>query len=214
MADEIKEQLSPDPGRRGAMFQGLTGRSGSNVSGTAGDVPDIRGMLRAAYGPGPRSDINTAAAAKGLGVSKRTVERWLADPSSASKISKPKPATVAKMAKAARQAATTKAGRKRVMKAMRESKEGKRLLKRGGRVRVTGNQGVFGKSAYYIRWRKDVPFPPNQAGMTPAEIEGLWTAYEQGGDKAASQWLTDYAREHYAAGWEFESIERIGYDPN
>ncbi|GAB4590026.1 terminal protein [Nocardia sp. IFM 10818] len=213
MADEIKSQLSPDPGRRSPMFEGLTGRSGSDVTGNASATPDLRGMLRAAYGPGPRSDVNTAAAAKGLGVSKRTVERWLAKPSAASKISKPKADTMAKLTKASRQSATTKAGRQRAMKTMRDSAEGKRLAKHGGRIRVTGVQGVQGNTSYYVRYRS-VAFPPTQAGMSPDDIAALQDAYVQGGDKGASEWLTQYARENYTSGWSFESIDSIGFEPN
>lgn len=213
MSDEIKSKLDPDPGRRGSVFTGVTGRTGADVSGTVGATPDVRGMLRAAYGPGPRSDVNTAAAAKNLGVSKRTVERWLAKSDASSRISRPKAETLKKLAKAARQAATTKSGRKRAMKAMRASKEGKRLTQHGGRVRVTGVQGVYGNSQYYVRYRS-VAFPPTQAGMSPAEIESLWAAYEQGGDKGASEWLASYGDQHYAHGWSFESIASIEYEPN
>lgn len=210
MGDLIKDKLDADPNRRSPMFTGLTGRGGADVTGKASATPDLRGMLRAAYGPGPRSDVNTTAAAKSLGVSKRTVERWLASSSSASSISKPKAQTLSKLVAASRKAATTKAGRIRAMKTMRNSQEGKRLMKHGGVVQVKGVQGVHHKK-HYVRWRA-VNFPPQDI-LSPAEIDALWKSYEQNGEEGASQWLTSYARQNYAAGWEFEKIDSVRLIP-
>ena len=74
----FKDNLEADEHRRSSLFRGLTGRQGADVSGKAGTSPDLRGMLLAAYGPGARGGVNTAAAAQDLGVSRRTVERWVA----------------------------------------------------------------------------------------------------------------------------------------
>ena len=61
---------------RGKVFAALTGRH-ADVSGrTDGDIP---GMLLAVGGPSSKtkSGIDLTKAAKALGVSRRTVERWV-----------------------------------------------------------------------------------------------------------------------------------------
>ena len=61
---------------RGKLFTALTGRD-ADVSGQAGG--DLRGMLMAVGGASRRtkSGIDLTKAAKSLGVSRRTVERWV-----------------------------------------------------------------------------------------------------------------------------------------
>ena len=95
---------------RGKLFAALTGRQ-VDVSGTAG--ADLRGQLMAVGGPSGRtkSGIDLTKAAKGLGVSRRTVERWVKTEQTGDG-QRPSPGHAKKLATKARQAATTKAGRK------------------------------------------------------------------------------------------------------
>lgn len=195
-----------DPGRRAALFQGLSGRSGADVSGEVapGTAPNLRGMLLAAFGPGTRGgEIDTRTAAKKLGVSQRTVERWVRGD-----IRQPKPETLGKLVKASRQAATTKAGRARAIKAVRDSKAGKKLQKYGGKITVSGRQGTASKDGWYIRQTKRT-IPADQDNLAPEKIEGLWQAYIDGGDQGASAYLTDLADQHYLPGWTYETIDGI-----
>ena len=61
---------------RGKLFSAITGRD-ADVSGQPGG--DLRGMLMAVGGASRRtqSGIDLTKAAKSLGVSRRTVERWV-----------------------------------------------------------------------------------------------------------------------------------------
>lgn len=207
----FKENLEADERRRSSLFQGLTGRRGADVSGKAGTTPDMRGMLLAAYGPGTRGGVNTAAAARDLGVSRRTVERWVAA-EGRQRISKPKTETLSKLTTKSRQAATTQQGRRTAIKAVRESKQGKSIAKYGARVQIKGRQGVAGGGGFYIR-NRSIQIPPDQSGMSPSDVESMWSAYERGGDKALSKWLSGYASDRYVDGWTFESIDNISIDP-
>ncbi|MEV6774413.1 terminal protein [Nocardia sp. NPDC051030] len=202
---ELEEK---DPGRRGALFRGLTGRKSADVSGTAGETPNLKAMLLAAYGPGKRGgEIDTRAAAKGLGVSQRTVERYVKG-----EIRNPKPGTLTKLETASRRAATTKAGRARAIEAMRNSPEGKKLLKYGGSITVTGRQGAEGGDGWYIRHCART-MPTDLSTIPPDQIDGLWSAYVDGGDKGASDYLHGLADEHYLNSWTYETISDISIDP-
>lgn len=207
----FKDELEADEHRRTSLFQGLTRRQGADVSGKAGTTPDLRGMLLAAYGPGARGGVNTAAAAKDLGVSRRTVERWVA-PEGRQRIAKPKTDTLQKLTTKSRQSATTQQGRRAAIKSVRESKQGKSIAKYGARVKIKGRQGVAGGGGFYIRDRS-IQIPPDQGGMSPSDVEAMWSAYERGGDKELSKWLSGYASDKYVDGWTFESIDNISIDP-
>lgn len=187
----------PDPGRRRALFSGLTGRDG-DVSGKAQADRTVE-MLTAAYGTTERGAINTKAAAKDLGVTQRTVQRWIARDEA--KRSAPRSARLKALSAKARQAATTQQGRKRAMKDVRNSKRGQRMAKSGARVVVGGRQGPRSSSANSIRSRTV------ELNIDAADVNALWTEYERGGESAASKWLTDYADDKYLENWHFESIE-------
>ena len=64
---------------RGTVFQALTGQTGADVSGTT--TGDLLGQIRAIGGSSARtrSGIDLTRAATRLGVSRRTVERWVAN---------------------------------------------------------------------------------------------------------------------------------------
>jgi len=204
--DEFKDRLAArDPGRRRSLFSGLTGRRG-DVSGTTPDRPGVeatRAKIEAAYGRTSRGALNTKAAAKDLGVSQRTVQRWVA---AGGKHSTPRGDRMSALSDRSRKAATTQAGRRAAMRDMRDSQRGQDLAQRGGSLNVGGRQGVQGKKGFYIRDRQIT------LELTPGEVDAMWSAYEEGGDKAVSQWLTDHADDNYAAGWSFETIDNIEWD--
>ncbi|TFF04352.1 hypothetical protein [Cellulosimicrobium funkei] len=193
------DEMSTDWGdTRGRLFQALTGRRGADVSGAGSNM---RGMLLAAFGASRRdpSKPDTAAAAKGLGVSQRTVQRWLAP--STRQHQRPKPATVQKLTTKARQAATTKTGRAR---ALAQVAAARGLPSGGFRVGVTGYQGLE-LDPSYARVRH-VPFDLDSPELT----QGFLNAYVQGGEKGAMGWLTKNVDEIYGVDrWEFGRIDSI-----
>lgn len=201
------ELSETDPGRRNALFRGLSGREGADVGGTPGASPNLKGMLLAAFGPGRRgAEVDTRTAAKKLGVSQRTVERYVRG-----EIRTPKAGTLAKLTKESRQAASTKAGRRRMIDAVRNSPDGKKLQRYGGKITVSGKQGTSHKDGWYIRHCKRT-MPTDQGNIPPDQIEGLWNAYIDGGDKGFSEFLTDLADQHYLPGWTYETIDGINFE--
>ncbi|MBV6762661.1 terminal protein [Rhodococcus opacus] len=193
---------SSDPKRRSMVFGALTGRPEAAVTPQAGGRPDLKGMLLAAYGLNRRGGLDTATAAKDLGVTQRTVQRWVAS-AGHQRIAAPKRDTLSALMKKARQAATTQRGRKAALAAVRASKQGKALANHGGHIRIRGHQGPSAAGKTYKRDREI------RLELSPSEVEAMWSAYEQGGDKAFSSWITDHADIQYVAGWEFERIDEM-----
>src|SRR3546814_10083193 len=112
------------------LFESMTGRTG-DVSGAAGG--SLTEKLQAAFGPGKRgAPVNVKAAADALGVTPRTVQRWISG-----QIRTPKADHSKALTRMARQAATTKAGRKAAM----ASRRGDRASRFGATVRIQGTQG-------------------------------------------------------------------------
>jgi hypothetical protein len=183
--------------RRSSFFQALTGRAGADVSGTAGG--DVRGMLIAAYGASHRDPAkpDTAAAAKSLGVSQRTVQRWLADPTRQQHY-RPRADLLTKLSTRARQAATTKRGREKAIKDTLLAKG----LPTGMRVSVTGQQGP---ERAYARFRT-----ANFDLDDPSLSYGFVTAYIDGGDQGAIDWLRDNSDLTYNMDrWHFGDVEDV-----
>lgn len=202
MADIPKTELDKDAGRRQSLFRGLTGRTG-DVSGDT--EVSTASMLRAAYGSTARGGIDTKAAAKDLGVSQRSVQRWIA--SEERQHARPRADRLKAIATKARQAATTQRGRKQALRGVRDSSAGKKMAAKGASISVDGRQGPSGAKATYVRQRAI------GLSLSPNEVESLWAAYEQGGDKAASTWLTNHAGDNYLDGWQFESIDSLNMRP-
>jgi hypothetical protein len=181
---------------RSSFFQALTGRSGADVSGSS--TGDVRGMLIAAFGSSRRDAAkpDTAAAAKSLGVSQRTVQRWLADPTRQHQ--RPRTETLGRLATKARQAATTKRGRQKAIKDTLLSKG----LPTGMRVSVTGQQGP---ERAYARFRT-AAFDLDD----PSLSSGFVTAYVDGGDQGAIDWLRDNSDLTYNMDrWYFGDIDDV-----
>jgi hypothetical protein len=175
------------PELRGKLFTALTGRTGA-VGGSLVD------QLSAAFGPGARgARVNARAAAQALGVSTRTVQRWVAGDS------KPKPANAQAVRRRARQAATTKAGRRSAMATAR----GDRASRYGARLHITGTQGPLD----YERYRRTA-----NLDLDPAMVEQLRDAYEAGGDRGVVDWATGALDQNYVSDWNIVSIDDIRFD--
>lgn len=176
---------------RSVIYRGITGRRDADV----GELTNIMGMLQAVYGYGPRgSKVNAKAAAEALGVSPGTVRRW------ANGSQQPSPGHLTVLKTAARQAASTKAGRRAATEIFRNSKRGRKALADGARIHTSGYQGP---ANYAWERDRDVTTDP----LTAAEIEGLLRAYEDGGDKGLLDFLTEILDTRYlGAEWEFGTL--------
>ncbi|MCO7221535.1 hypothetical protein [Klenkia sp. PcliD-1-E] len=179
---------------RGTVFNALTGRGG-DVSGRPDG--DVRGMLLAIGGPAKtKSGINLTAAAAALGVSRRTAERWVTNASQKSRL---RGANLAKVVAQSRQAATTKAGRRRAMAAARRGS----LTRRGAKLSITGKQGPTRAGTDYRRRRRI------DLMLGPGDVEEMMAAYEQGGDQGYMSWVEAYAGENYLDDWGVDSLDKL-----
>lgn len=178
------------PQLRARLFEVMTGRQG-DVTGQ-GSVAD---KLAAAFGPGRRGGrVNVAAAAKALGVTPRTVQRWVSG-----EIRNPKPGTTKEINRRARQAATTKRGRQRAMAARR----GDRAARRGAQLRVAG---TMGPRDYERRGRV-----VNQA-LSPEMVDALRQAYEESGDQGLLEFTQQLLDREYVEDWNITDINDFRID--
>lgn len=182
------KKLSPQV--RNSIFTALTGRGGDVTGGSITD------KLAAAFGPGKRgAAVNAQAAAKALGVTPRTIQRWVKG-----EIRTPKADHVKAITKAARQAASTKAGRRAALAAA----EGDRASKRGATMRIKGEQGPMD----YERKDRWVTLD-----LSPEQVRAMRTAYEAGGDKGLLGWTTTELDQNYVADWNIVSLSELKFDP-
>lgn len=182
---------------RNPLYQALTGNKGADVSGK-GD--DVLGQLRAIGGTSRRtkSGIDLTAAAKKLGVQRRTVERWVAA-AEGKRGQKPSGGSAKKLAKISRQAASTKAGRRAAVGGWRSA---------GGsaRISITGLQGPAKAGRDYKRQRTTTLV------LDPDQVEAMMDAYENGGEKGFMSWATKHWDDEYLPDWGFDDIDDIGID--
>jgi hypothetical protein len=160
-------------------------------------------MLLAAFGPSPRDAAkpDTRAAAERLGVSQRTVQRWIA--SAGHQRSKPKGDTLGQLAKMARQAASTKAGRARAAKQAFGGAAPTDM-----RVSVRGRQGPVTSSESSIRPDRWSHFDLDDPALASAFID----AWVERGEKGAFEYMSENSDILYATdGWYFDldAIERF-----
>ena len=181
---------------RDEFFRALSGRTGADPTGQAGK--GLAGQLLAAFGPSRRdpSKPNTAAAAKALGVTQRTVQRWLAD--SSRQHQRPRQETMKKIATRSRQAATTKRGRQRSTAPIAA-----KYTKTGMRLTLTGVQGPE-PGPDYERFRTVAfEFDPDLAAA-------FMNAYETGGDAAARAFISRHAPELYnMPTWNIGDVDNV-----
>lgn len=182
---------------RSQIFSALTGRD-ADVSGkTDGDV---RGMLMAIGGPSDRtrSGIDLTKAAKAAGVSRRTAERWVAAAESGAG-QRPSPRHLKTLSTKARQAASTKQGRRAALADARQK------VANGVRLSLTGMQGPSTKD--YFRPRT------TRLDLDPAETAAMLDAWEKGGEKGFMTWVTDRwggdRQDNYVDDWQFGDMDDI-----
>jgi hypothetical protein len=180
----------------------LTGRTGADVEGSASG--NLRGMLLAAFGSSRRdpSRPNVAAAAQALGVTSRTVQRWLAAEGQ-QRITHPRPETLGAISRLSRQAATTRRGRARALAAP-QGRVAAQAAKRGMSLRISGKQGIDpDPESEYIRRRA------THWHLDPSSAAALQDAWVRGGDKGALDWLASHSDIYGVSEWTFHDIEGI-----
>ncbi|MFH8253013.1 helix-turn-helix domain-containing protein [Microbacterium sp. B2969] len=188
--------------QRNTLFQAISwlgSESEPSTPGTEGaEASDVAKHLRTLYSttrtittPGgvkkAVTKISTADAAKALGVSQRTVQRWLKG------VHTPKQTVMNNLKKKARQAVTTKRGRQQMV---RRARANQRIPMGGVKVSVTGTQGPRD----YSRDRTI------QQKLTPEEYENFRSAWAMGGDVAAREYLEAVLSEKYVDDWKIGKI--------
>lgn len=182
---------------RTTLFAALTGRQ-ADVSGKPGG--DVRGMLMAVGGASTRtkSGIDLTAAAGKLGVSRRTVERWVKTAQTGAG-QRPSATHAKTLSSKARQAATTKAGRKAAL----AGSAARQAASRGARLSITGFQGPHAAGKDYMRLRT------TQVELDPADAEAMLNAWENGGEKGFMSWATNLWGNEYLPDWKFDAVDGI-----
>lgn len=182
---------------RSTIFSALTGRQ-VDVSGRAGG--DLRGMLMAVGGPSSktRSGIDLTNAARTLGVSRRTVERWVQTAQTGAG-QRPSRTHATSLARQARRAATTRAGRRAAL----ASTTVRQITSRGARLTITAIQGPHAAGRDYMRNRT------TQLELDPTAAEAMLTAWENGGDRGFMSWAAGHWDQEYLPDWRFESVGDI-----
>lgn len=175
-----------------ALFQGLTGRAGTPGAGT------VRDMLTAAFGTTSRGRLDTRSAAEGMGVSQRTIQRWVADESRKER-SKPRPSHLSALKVRARQAASTKKGRRQASSETRQRFAQRKNVK----LSIAGNQGPAVGGKDYSRKRTTT------LDISDQDVQSLLDAYEQGGDKAAQSYIENLYGDRYVEGWSFNDMDQV-----
>ena len=186
---------------RGKIFSALTGRQ-ADVSGKADG--DMSGMLMAVGGPSSKtkSGIDLTKAAKSLGVSRRTVERWVKTAQTGTG-QRPSAKHAATLVTKARQAATTKAGRKA---ALAGSTVRQAIATRGARVSIEALQGPRAAGRDYMRKRT------TQIDLDPTDAEAMMSAWENGGEKGFMSWATSHWGNEYLDDWKFGEVDTVGIE--
>lgn len=185
------------PDRRSTIFGAVTGLQ-ADVSGrTEGD---LRGMLLAVGGPSSRtrSGINLTRAAAALAVSRRTVERWMQTAQTGTG-QRPSVENATSLARQARQAATTQAGRRAAL----AGTSTRQAITRGARLTITASQGPRASGQSYLRFRT------TQLELDPASAEAMLDAWERGGDRGFMTWATGHWDQEYVPDWEFGSVSEV-----
>lgn len=182
---------------RNRLFAALSGIRGADVTGQG---EDLRGMLLAVGGPSSktRSGIDLTKAAAQLGVSRRTCERWVRT-AATGQGQRPSAGHAKTLTRKARQAASTQAGRRAAVQAVRK----RQVYNRGARLAIRGRQGPARAGKSYQRDRV------TQVALDPADAEAMLAAYEQGGDRGFIDWATATWDQQYLDDWGFQTVEEI-----
>lgn len=180
------------PNARGTVFEALTGRTGADISGSAD--AGIAAQLRAAFGVSRRDPTrpDTAAAAAGLGISTRQVQRYLRGES------RPGRETGQRLARTARQAASTQRGRRAAVAGARDAR-----TRNGARITINGKQAPV-----------DYPDAMRQRTITmrldPQLADGFYSAYTDRGEAGALDFLSRNSLAAYGVdNWYFQTVDQM-----
>src|SRR5690606_10238966 len=183
------------PAHRGsAVFSSITGVPDTSLADVSGKGQDVVGMLLAVGGRSTKtkSGIDLGAAAKRLGVTPRTVQRWLAGAGIAGGPG-PSAANTKKLVTASRQASSTKRGR---AAALARSAARQRLAG-GAKLKFDGKQGPHSLEPPYGRDRI------TELTLDPDHVEAMLNAWEDGGEAGFMSWAADFWDENYKDDWKF-----------
>ena len=183
-----------DKKRRGLFFNAFTGRGGDVTGEGSGN---IREKLQAAFGTNRRGGVDTKTAAQKLGVSQRTVQRWIT--TSGKETNRPSSKHLKTINQKSRQAATTKRGRRAIVNGLKSGS------KHGKFVSIGAMQGPRKAGTEYFRDR-DVTLP---GPLSPDDTNMLLDAWAEGGDDAAMEQLRDLYGDRYLEDWDFGEIYDI-----
>lgn len=193
--------------QRNTLFQAISwlgSESEPSTPGTGGaEASDVAKHLRTLYSttrtvttPGgvkkSVTKISTAEAAKALGVSQRTVQRWLKG------VHNPKQTVMDTLKKKARQAVTTKRGRQQMV---RRARANQKISGSWVKVAVSGQQGP--NDAWDPHYGRDRTI---QQKITPEEYENFRNAWAMGGDVAAREYLEAVLSARYVDDWKIGRI--------
>lgn len=184
--------------QRSAIFSGLTGSKAPAPDGRG----DLRGMITSIYGKNARGGPDTARAAKGLGVSQRTVQRWLKGTNA------PKPETLKKITTRNRQRMTTKRGRAKIANSLKSSALAGKTTSYS--VNVHGIQGPTSdpNNWDYLRYGN-----ANEQ-LSPQQYEQLLDAWAKDGDDGALSFLRQHYSSNYVDDWHFHGVDGITITPH
>ena len=187
--DEAGGERRPREIDRGAVFAALTGRKGD----VSGGGESVRGMLAAVAGTSRRTgEVDTRAAAAALGVSQRTVQRWLRSERETGRAGI-RPENLTRTQKSSRQAATTRQGRRRALQDARTRRNRQRPVT----VQVHGEQGPRRTGKRYCGPRT------TQASWTRTSTTRCWMPTRPAATAGVADYLETVWAEDFLDDWSF-----------
>lgn len=198
--DGFDDDLLDAPARRAAIFEGLTGTTNHSLDRTA--PTDVQSMLMARFAHTYRGEqrVNTRDAAKFLGVSQRTVQRYMKQGRM------PAGDAHRRLALHVRQQTTRKAGRRSTAEAAR-ARAAEHLEKKGGvRLTVHGWQGPPPSSREDLRRSRNA-----YHDVDASQFDAMLDAYVDGGEEGMQSWMQDTlgGEGGYLPDWTISSIDRF-----
>lgn len=201
--DDIKTQHD-------ALFRALTAKTRVNADGThtyvEGKTFDEvastpRSMLEFLYeGKSARQPVDTKLAAQRLGVTQRTVQRWVRGDS------KPRADMLRKLSTRTRQTVTTKRGRAQLARRLRQNvpADRNRIVKIHGTMGPTTDPN----NRDYLRSGNA------SLELTPEQQASVMDAWAENGDEGAIDYLTGLYQTGYVPDWQFHGISGIEWKPS
>src|SRR5919202_1113461 len=184
---ERERQLAERQHAEDVVFEAMTGKKAPVRDPNQLTDPNVvRNQIVTAYGRGRRGGPDTAAAARDLGVSRRTVQRWLSGGTGVS------PQHRQGLQRAARRAAETKTGRRRAL--------GEEPRRGGKNMKVKGFQGPTEAGVTYSRNRTVT------RQLDADQVDELRLAFAEDGYDGARGWINGNMEE-YLEGWRIERLD-------